>query len=222
LKGCDWVTPGQPSSPDACQDLFKGKVASGEACRSTLECAGNHHCAGASPNRGGRCTPPQPLDAVCGTHLDNLVAYTFQRDLGKSHPFCADFCALTTHRCEPVPTNGSTCHGPANCASGHTCVDGKCSTLPRARVGEPCDKTPCEVNARCVSGTCRALGQAGDSCTSDFECAKGGCVKSGDAGMVCGKKCAMSLEKPGKVAGLPMRPRAPGPAPSGSARTPPR
>src|SRR5882672_3321189 len=70
LTGCDWVTPGQPLAPAECQNLFRGKLEEGSVCRSSLECTGDLHCAGASPKRTGHCARPQAAGAACGTHTD--------------------------------------------------------------------------------------------------------------------------------------------------------
>src|SRR5262249_50095671 len=88
LTGCDWVSPGQPLAPAECQNLFHGNLPEGSACRSSLECVGDLHCAGASPKRTGHCTAPQKAGAACGTPTDTLAAYTLHRNLEEERPLC--------------------------------------------------------------------------------------------------------------------------------------
>src|SRR5262249_32058671 len=79
--GCDWGTPSVALAPAACEQVLVGTVREAEGCRSSLECRGNLHCEGLTPTRTGTCTPPQTNDAVCGTHVDTVAAYTLQRHL---------------------------------------------------------------------------------------------------------------------------------------------
>lgn len=192
LAGCDWVTPGQPLAPAECQGLFEPKLGEGAVCRSSLECVDNLHCAGASPKRTGRCTRPQGSGAACGTHTDSLAAYTLHRNLEMERPFCADFCSLTTHRCEPAPAAGTPCFSQINCARGQTCIRGACSADPPAAAGASCGEVPCQDGLRCIEGTCRAPADPGQSCRTSFECRRGGCVADDTGEGKCGAMCSVS------------------------------
>jgi hypothetical protein len=179
LSGCDWVRPGLPLAPAACQGLIKGRVASGGACRSSLECASHLHCVVASGASHGRCTPPEPLGAICGRSTDALAAYALERTAEAAHPWCADFCSLVTHRCEPTPLEGAACRADINCAVGQRCSQGACRPGP--------DEAQ--------------LADTGQACRADFECARGGCIASGAAGAgICGKRCSTAPSRTGRAA----------------------
>jgi hypothetical protein len=215
LEGCDWVVPSPPSAPGACQGLLKGKLASGTVCRSSLECEGQLHCEGVSPTKTGVCTPPGGTGAGCGAHVDVLATYLLDRELDTSHPFCADFCSLVTHKCGPQPTAGSACAASVNCAPSQTCVNGRCSAAPMPGEGDPCGAVPCATGLRCTAKVCTPLARAGSACASDADCAMGGCVRAADGGFICGAKCTPSLDAlrgrdGGTTMRLPARPRADG------------
>jgi len=137
FAGCDWVTPSQPGAPAPCQDQLRGTLLEGAVCRSSLECAGTHHCEGLGPTRTGVCQPPEPLGSGCGVQVDVLATYTLQTDVERSHPFCAAFCSLTSHRCEPSPQPGAPCFASINCAPGQTCAAGACRLSNDAAVAAP-------------------------------------------------------------------------------------
>jgi hypothetical protein len=173
LTGCNWVTPSSPLSPPSCQALFVGQIQAGGACRSSLECAGSLHCAGTTPSKAGICSEPAGVGAGCGAHIDALAAATLIRDLERSHPFCANFCDLASHKCEPLPKPGTPCVASVNCGPSQSCVEGACSAAPRAERA--------------------ALAAPGGACESDFDCAAGGCLPSSNGGGACGPKCSLSF-----------------------------
>jgi hypothetical protein len=212
LTGCDWVTPGQPLAPAECQDMIEGKLDEGSVCRSSLECTGDLHCAGASPKRTGHCTRPQAAGAPCGTHTDSLAAYTLHRNLEAERPFCTEFCSLTSHRCEAPPAAGTPCFSQVNCARGQTCIRGACSTDPPAEAGASCRGVPCNDGLRCVEGTCRAAAEPGESCKTSFECRSGGCVADGHGENRCGMMCTVSIAPPAAAASAQRGLRPSGPA----------
>jgi hypothetical protein len=211
LRGCDWVTPTPPGTPESCQGLLKGKLAAGSVCRSSLECEGQLHCAGVSPTKTGVCTPPGAEGSGCGTHVDVLATYLLDRRLGTSHPFCADFCSLVTHKCQKGPPLGSPCVASVNCGPSQTCVNGRCSATLLGGPGDPCGAIACASGLRCVAKVCTPLGGPGETCASDADCAVGGCVRDAQGRSTCGAKCTASLEVlRGVDAGVTMRlPAAP-------------
>jgi hypothetical protein len=168
LQGCDWVRPGLPLAPEACQGLIEGRVALGGACRSSLECAGSAHCATSDSATQGRCVPPAAAGAPCGRGTDEMAAYLLDRSVEAQHPGCSDFCSLVSHQCGSTPAEGGACRASVNCAPGQHCVSGVCT-----------------------AGTGRtALAQTGGSCRTDLDCARGGCIQSAGAGArICGKRC---------------------------------
>ena len=173
LTGCDWVKPGQPLAPAACQGIVQGRQREGQACRSSLECHEGLHCSGAASDGAGRCTAPEPVGAACGSGVDTFATYALERHMETRHPTCKDFCSVATHRCAPIPSEGAACEASVNCAFGQSCIDGKCR----------------------AQGRQRALSSPGESCKSDFDCRVGGCVTRDDELNVCGKQCAVSLQR---------------------------
>lgn len=172
LQGCDWVRPTQPLAPAACRGLLRGRLPAGAECHSSAECQDDLHCAGASANGQGRCVGAEASGATCGRGVDPLSAYMLDPTVDSAHPECAQFCSLLTHRCEALPPLGAACHASVNCAPGHSCINGVCAAAESAP----------------------SLAATGDLCRSDFECARGGCVREAGAETgVCGRRCAATL-----------------------------
>jgi hypothetical protein len=194
VSGCGWVTPSAAPAPDICQRLLHGTLEQGSVCRSSLECRGNLHCEGVSATKTGTCTAPGAEGAGCGTHVDVLATYALDRALATTHPFCAEFCSLTGHRCERAPKVGAPCVASVNCAPSQSCVAGHCSAAPRARRGESCAAAPCAGDLRCVDKVCAPRASAGDACSSDWDCSVGGCVRGAGGNGVCGAKCSANLD----------------------------
>ncbi len=170
FAGCDWVTPSQPLPPAACQGIVQGRVREGGRCRSALECAAPLHCRDAKAGEPGRCRAPQATGSTCVSGPDALAAYLLERDVSRAHPLCADFCSPLSQRCESKPVAGSTCVSSVQCAPGQRCVAGQCAQSPQP------------------AGTA-----AGASCSTDLECAAGGCSRASDGQKRCGMKCSVSL-----------------------------
>jgi len=145
-NGCDWVTPSVPLPPSECGGLIVGRVQTGGACHSSLECAAPLHCAGATPTEPGTCAEPLPIGAACARTSDALASL-LMTDVEPEHPLCAGSCSFGAGQCQATAPAGA----PAE-----------------ARRGAP-----------------------GEACSTDFDCARGGC---GDSGQ-CGMKCAISLEQ---------------------------
>jgi hypothetical protein len=194
FAGCDWVTPGLPPPPPECQGLLRGALGEGSVCRSSLECAGNLHCAGLSPTRTGTCARPRARGVGCGAPVDPLATYTLAHAVERDHPVCQDVCSLTTHRCEPVPAVGDACTARVNCAPDLRCVAGRCSLDAPAGLGERCEGRACAADLRCSGGRCIPKAAVGEACAMDLDCATGGCVPRDDGQKTCGAKCVASLE----------------------------
>lgn len=194
LEGCDWVTPSEPLSPPACQRLLRGKLSVGSVCRSSLECAGESHCEGLGPTKTGVCAAPAARGEGCGAHIDVLATYTLERGLERTHPFCAEYCSLATHRCAAPPEIGDSCLSAVNCAPGQTCVAGACSSAAPGRAGDRCGASPCGEGLHCREGICAPLAAAGQACVGDLDCAAGGCGRRGGGEKTCGAQCTPSFE----------------------------
>jgi hypothetical protein len=196
LQGCDWVKPGLPLPPAECLGVVVGKLGEGAACDSSLECSGKLHCAGAGPNRPGTCKGPQPNGGSCGTHLDNLIAYTMERDLGDRRPMCSEFCSPVANQCVPMPAVGDKCLSSVSCAPGQTCIGRTCQAEPPGGVGAACPAKPCAPGLRCSDGKCQLRAEPGQPCKTSFDCRIGGCVKGASGASTCGMQCAAPVGLP--------------------------
>jgi hypothetical protein len=183
-QGCEWVGAFGPPFPKECQGLFTGRRAAGEACRSSLECAGRLLCAGAGPTDWGRCAPPAEKGASCSTAVDALATYTRQ-DLDRSHPQCLGLCRR--HRCEAAVAEGAVCATSQQCEVGQRCAAGHC-VRGFAEEGQACSGGDCAPGLRCLEKLCFLPLAAGAPCTSDFEC-RGGCLATAGT-----RRCAMRCD----------------------------
>ena len=181
--GCEWVGPFGPPFPSECQGLFTGRRAAGEACRSSLECAGRLFCAGAGPTDVGRCSPPGEKGASCSTAVDALAAYTRQ-DLERTHPECRGLCQR--HVCQEALAAGALRESSQQCEVGKRCAEGRCAG-GLAEAGERCSGGDCAAGLRCLNGRCFAPLGAGAVCQSDLEC-RGGCLAVAGEHR-CGVRC---------------------------------
>jgi hypothetical protein len=200
LQGCDWVGPFPPPPPTECQGIFKGKLAAGTKCRSSLECEGALRCHGLGPTTPGKCGPANAAEETCGGTEDSLATYTRQDDVDKRHPECKDRCIK--HKCQPPVGEGGACLITNDCQDGMQCVpSGAPSTRPGivpkkcvagkapGKDGEACPGGTCEAPLECIRGKCTSRKAGGEACTDDFEC-RGGCLKAdGGAKGVCGPRC---------------------------------
>jgi hypothetical protein len=207
FAGCDWVGPFAPGPPAACQGIFTGKLAAGQKCRSSLECAGDLRCRELGPTSPGKCGPAGSNEESCGGTVDSLATYARQDDVDKRHPECKERCIK--HKCQAAVAENGPCLITSDCQDGMQCLP---SGAPAVRVGlipkkcvagkvpgkdgEVCPGGVCEGTLQCVHGKCANRKPAGEACTDDFEC-RGGCLKpdggvsSGDGGTrgTCGPRC---------------------------------
>lgn len=201
LDGCDWVGPFPPGPPAACQGIFKGKIAAGQKCRSSLECAGDLRCKGLGPTTPGVCTTAGTNEETsCGGSVDSLATYTRQNDIDKRHPECKERCIK--HRCQAPSAENAPCLISSDCQDGMQCVVAgppppkggippkKCVAAKLAtKEGEACPGSECGGGLECVGGKCAAKKAAGEACGNDYEC-KGGCIKAdGGPKGICGMRC---------------------------------
>ena len=201
LEGCDWVGPFPPGPPAACQGIFSGKLAAGQKCRSSLECAGDLRCKDLGPTSPGKCAPAGTGEQTsCGGTVDSLATYTRQNDVDKHHPECRDRCIK--HKCQKPVDEGGACLISGDCQEGMQCLPAagplqKNGQAPRKCVagkapsaeGEPCPGDVCEGTLQCIRGKCTNKKAGGEACTDDFEC-RGGCLRTaGAAKGTCGPRC---------------------------------
>jgi hypothetical protein len=197
------VTPSAPPLPEACKGLIEGELEASARCRSSLDCKPSLHC-----SEAGLCVAGEPIGAVCGRAVDALAVATRQTDVEASHPTCAAHCSLIAHKCEAMPEAGAPCYANTGCGPGHLCVDGKCAAAVAGAKGQPCAGMNCADGLRCVAKTCVPKVATGETCTSDFDCGKGGCAAV-DGGRACGMTCSHvgDLDAIRKVLSAPTKPR---------------
>lgn len=199
LEGCDWVGPFPPGPPAACQGIFRGKLAAGQRCRSSLECAGELRCKDLGPTTPGRCSPAGTGEETsCGGTVDSLATYTLQSDVDARHPECKERCI--EHKCRAPVREGGACLISGDCQDGLQCLPlpgaPRTGNPPRtcvaarlpAKEGEACPGGVCDGSLQCIRGTCAARKNTGETCADDFEC-RGGCLKDGETNGRCGPRC---------------------------------
>lgn len=203
LEGCDWVGPFPPGPPAACQGIFKGKLAAGQKCRSSLECVGELRCKDLGPTTPGKCGPAGTGEETsCGGTVDSLATYARQNDVDTRHPECKDRCIK--HKCQKAVDEGGACLISSDCQEGMQCLPAagplqKNGQAPRkcvagkapSKEGEPCPGDLCEGALQCIRGKCTTKKAGGETCTDDFEC-RGGCLRDGGGGGAkgtCGPRC---------------------------------
>lgn len=91
----------------------------------------------------------------------------------------------------PLVADGGTCDHDFHCISGLCAtpapeMTGSCAPVPAS--GAACISNKCGPSGFCDrsgggAGVCRALGQAGDACTSPLECASFGCSSASPPGV---------------------------------------
>jgi hypothetical protein len=146
---------------DVCEGIYKGKLAAGEPCTSSFECA----------------TPPGG-QAYCDVTSDTGGNVCVASARGKLGDTCSETCTEegTSTSCttsSEVPPNAATCYtnDGLRCGEGNTCatlipLGGACPGYEGCVQGAFCDST---------SGTCVATKSVGEACTgySWSECAEG-------------------------------------------------
>jgi hypothetical protein len=175
LTGCDWVSPAPMlgPTPEACERILKGKLASGASCRSSLECGEKLFCFGAGPTSPGRCGPPKN-DGFCTQPVDPLAVYTRADLFEIDHPQCTGVCSQ--RRCRPFTAMGAACKSNAECGTAAHCEAGHCKAGPSGQLGMECLGHGCAGGLHCVRGVCKAPLKEGEACEVDDQC-RGHCVK---------------------------------------------
>lgn len=187
LEGCGWVGVLAPPPPAACAGLFIGSLDEGLRCRSSFECKAGLRCHGSSALDVGRCGKARPARALCGGGIDGLAVVIGQVVIDAEHPECLESCARG--RCTTRVKPGGACASESECGVGNRCENKVC-VVGRLAVGAACVAGGCGEGARCLAGTCQLLRKEGESCDSEFDCARGGCVKKAGASGICGMHCS--------------------------------
>lgn len=171
----DVCTGGYTCFEGTCQPLGR----EGDDCGGTVlpDCLTGLVCAGADDAmmEPGKCRPASSLfvsgeDQVC--------------KVGNPATLCQEelSCPILTltPACVPRAPSLGACELalPDMCPEGEYCNAGTCAPLPGA--GQPCAfglilKPTCQAYMRCIDGTCRRLGEIGNTCVVDAECYSGTC-----------------------------------------------
>lgn len=175
LATCDWVGPRPRELPQSCRQVFRGTVAAGARCRSSLECVGDLYCQGVGPVSMGICGLQRKDGERCALSVDPLAAFTRQDRVERDHPECSGFCGFN-HRCQPARPLGSECVMSSQCGTGNRCGAGRCVVGAYGKKDEACSDDDCEPGLRCNKFRCRVPRSAEAQCLEDAECL-GGCEK---------------------------------------------
>jgi hypothetical protein len=164
---------------EACDRAFTGTVASGGACRSSLECVADLACdegicgggAQAEGVEGDPCfwtCQRQGSGYSCGgtgPTADDTLARCFD----DANLYCADTGLCTTRR-----DAGAACQRDHECAMDAHCDLGTCE--PKAGEGGACrGDTGCQAGLYCKEQACVAELPLGSPCDAFDECAGGQC-----------------------------------------------
>lgn len=207
--GCDWTGPIQPELSRACEGIVKGTLGAGARCRSSLECTGDLHCAGAGPTQAGKCAKPGKDGDACRLATDALAAFTRQDVfVDRAHPECAGYCGRRT--CASYAKQGEPCDNEKRCAKGLSCVDGKCGPHAAPKEGGACKGLFCGEGLMCIFGKCMRthVKKPGEACVHPAECIVGGCAPSDGGESRCGGVCGITLPERARPT-LPQKDAAP-------------
>ena len=180
----------------ACEDALVGKVATGDACTESTECAGNAYC-----REGldclGTCVATLGVGEACpGTDFDECGAGFFcsaegvctaEKANGEPCDYSEEcssyYCDYTEEgsRCVEIPPDyvkdiGALCDFDQECKPDLHCPQGTCTAA--GEIGEPC---PCVSEAYCSEdsadafGVCVARIPQGEACEISGQCATGIC-----------------------------------------------
>lgn len=161
------------NAPEACDRIFVGTKAAGEACLDSVECA-----------------PVAGAEVDCDGAEGQRVCVVEKR--GTLGDACADTCTEDGEGVSCAGTGSST--GTATCWTndGLHCADGSCAAL--AQPGEACSSdSGCVGTAYCAGGSCQAQLPAGGACagssracqTGLYCAADGTCAEKKPAGAAC-------------------------------------
>lgn len=189
---CDETARDVRVLPDACKQIFHGKVAEGAGCEFDEECQSAHCDLGVCPD--GTC-----CEGTCeADHRDAKVGEACARTQD-----CVDGYCDADRTCHALAAKAERCTADAQCGYGLACVapspslPGECAALPR--IGESCPYQRCaDINAICdATFHCVALGLPGAACQGNGDCTSLAecdptshvCVEHPRLGMPCTTTC---------------------------------
>lgn len=186
---CDPVDGSISAARDTCQQIFLGKKALGDSCRSSAECAPQPDarvvCEGLpNPDSDAGLLPlatgVHPLAGPPGPPVCVALPLPQAGDLCPTPALisvCESspdlFCDRTDSVCKPLADEGAPCT-TGGCKTGLFCQGGVCS--PQLGVGGACTSSDaCESLLRCDGRSCVSRLQPGSACTADADCSIGTC-----------------------------------------------
>lgn len=145
--------PAMMGQRHACDAVFVGRLARGEACEDAGDCAPGLACVTADGSCPGQCLPLAGLDALCHPELEP----------------CGPSLSCEGGRCVAARVLlGAACVADSQCPDGATCLDpdegGVCA--PKRENGARCDD-----DDRCASGFCKVDPLADELGSDEGRCA---------------------------------------------------
>jgi hypothetical protein len=162
-SACDLSGLLSAASNNSCQNVVKGLVPNGGACKSPLECQDGYCEGSTSPGCAGTCHAFAATGAACGTG-----AVTCRR---------SDIC--TNSICVARAAQGGACASSSDCSDGLFCNNHICQTA--SAEGGPCTgggfASDCQAGLYCdrsvTSPVCKKRIDTGGACTSSGQCRDG-------------------------------------------------
>jgi hypothetical protein len=192
-QGCDLTSRDVRVRPEACTNMFHGKIGDGDTCSFDEECASS------------RCDFPVCVSGSCcvGTcgeaHTGGRVGDSCARNVDCIDGYCdVDHTCHGLGEAEAICLNDDQCGYDLACVSPSPSIPGNCKKLPH--LGDLCPYQRCaDLGTNCdASLHCVALGLPGAACAAQGDCspfaecdvARHVCIELPTLGMPCDVACA--------------------------------
>jgi hypothetical protein len=199
--------------PEACNQVFQGKVPGGGTCVDSLECANEGDCVKPPDCSGLSCcagsciagTGRVPIGGDCSSGARCVAGATCYRGNTCAVPASAGASCFVVSDCQPglvceastcafAPKEGEACdpNRTSPCLSTADYCDTVSLTCKKRKPpGQACTDNDCVGYAPCTSGVCRLLPTAGQPCSdsgtcfANLVCASSGICAAPDPGVAC-------------------------------------
>ena len=182
-----------------CGSMWVGASPAGSPCGVDVEsfvCGAGTSCI-LGLDLCGKCEAAAAIGEACGT--------------GGTGARCAPDGTCKDGQCVARPLPGEACDATLPCATGVSCVTGKCVAPTIVGEGASCDADHrCAYRSACRSGQCVKTSLLGEACKSDGDCASGRCTSGkcaalSDDGASCSSplQCRSGLCTKGACRSLP-------------------